>query len=299
VKLSPPYFLPSLQIGLFGSITNLLSYPKTRKALFDISIAGPTLGFLSSLALTLYGLTLTTAAAPDVLASFPVLPAGFFSSSLLLDQLIEASLHIKQTAEAAGATLSPTQLVPLHPLVPIGITGLLTNAYNFLPIGRLDGGRVAQAIAGRRTAANIAFFALLGLAASFLSNSSPIILFWSLIVVFLQRGAELPAEDDVTPVATDEEDGRKGPLWLARAAALGLCVVLTAGTIVPVPYDPSLGGGAPSAGVQGPTEGRRDGNIFDSFGGGGGGGGGGGESGGVESMFRRLQNGDTSGTAEI
>lgn len=49
VKISTPYFLPSLQIGLFGSITNFLSYPKTRKALFDVAIAGPTLGTLSPL----------------------------------------------------------------------------------------------------------------------------------------------------------------------------------------------------------------------------------------------------------
>ena len=60
-----------------------------------------------------------------------------------------------------------------------------------------------------------------------------------LLVVFLQRGADLPPEDDITPVATDRDDKNIGPLYVMRALALGLCATLTAATITPVPtpYD--------------------------------------------------------------
>ena len=60
-----------------------------------------------------------------------------------------------------------------------------------------------------------------------------------LLVVFLQRGADIPPEDDITPVATTEDDKNIGPLYIMRALALGFCATLTAATITPVPtpYD--------------------------------------------------------------
>jgi membrane-associated protease RseP (regulator of RpoE activity) len=228
VKLSWPYFLPSLQIGLFGSITNFLSFPKTRKEMFDVSIAGPTLGFIASLAVTLFGLTMTASATPEVLSTFPALPTGFFSTSLLLHELVNAYIPLADNPAATAVTY-------IHPLVAVGLTGILANAFNFMPIGRLDGGRVATAIAGRQGASNIAFITLLGQAVSFITSSSPVSFFWILLVVFLQRGQDIPPEDDFTPVATDEEDQKKGLAWFGRALALAFCVLLTAGTILQVP----------------------------------------------------------------
>ena len=118
------------------------------------------------------------------------------------------------------------------------MVGLLTNAFNFLPIGRLDGGRVATSIAGRQAAETISFFTLLANGISFITSASPISFYFILIVVFLQRGAGIPPEDDVTPIVTEEEENKKGPLYFARAAALAFCIGLTATTIVPVPTNP-------------------------------------------------------------
>lgn len=238
-QISLPYFLPSLQVGLFGSITNFLQFPKSRKALFDIAIAGPACGFLFSLGATLYGLSLTAGASPEALATFPALPTGFFSSSFLLHELVQGFLHISSVA--------PPALTPVHPLVAIGMTGLLANALNFMPIGRLDGGRVAMAIGGRQSADQIAFITLIGQAISIFSDASPIYFFWIVLVVFLQRGADIPPEDDITPVATDEEDKKKGPKWIARALTLGFCLSLTGSMILPVPQQgPPVSVTAPS-----------------------------------------------------
>ena len=228
-KLSLPYLIPSLQIGLFGTVTNFLTFPKTRKAIFDISIAGPALGFVFSLGCTLYGLSLTAGASADVLVTFPALPAAFLDSSFLLHELADQFLH---TSNAIATTPA---LTAVHPLVAVGMSGLLVNAFNFLPIGRLDGGRVAMAIGGRQSADSIAFITLLGQAIMFLTSASPISFFWILVVVFLQRGADIPPIDDVTPVATEEEDKKKGLPWIGRALTLAFCIGLTSATILPVP----------------------------------------------------------------
>jgi len=228
VKLGFPVLLPSLQIGIYGSVTRLLSYPKDRKQLFDIAISGPLLGFLASLSVTGIGLSLTQTATASDLASFPAIPQGFFSSSLLLYQLSDVFLHISSVAD-------PTTLVPIHPLVAVGVTGVLANSLNFMPIGRLDGGRVAMAVAGRQAAGSLAFATLILQAVSFIENTNLISLFWVLFVVFFQRTADLPPEDDVTPVATEKDDQKKGLVWFARAAALGFCVLCTAGGLLPQP----------------------------------------------------------------
>ena len=76
VKISTPYFLPSLQIGLFGSITNFLSYPKTRKALFDVAIAGPTLGTISA---TLSTPSATPSATPSLSLLIQKPPSAYAS----------------------------------------------------------------------------------------------------------------------------------------------------------------------------------------------------------------------------
>ena len=199
---------------------------------------------------------------------FPAIPVGFLDSSLLLHALADLFLHVSDkvgsgligdlsdvlsgggslssaapggvSSAAGGVSSSVGLLTPIHPLVAVGITGILTNALNFLPIGRLDGGRVVMAVGGRRTASSISFAALIAQAVSFLSTSSPVMLFWSVFVVLFQRSADLPPLDDVTPVATNDDDANKGLPWLARAAALLMCVSLTSLAILPVPIDPSV-----------------------------------------------------------
>lgn len=39
---------------------------------------------------------------------------------------------------------------PVHPLAIVGITGLIVNALNLMPIGSLDGGRIAMSAFGRK-----------------------------------------------------------------------------------------------------------------------------------------------------
>lgn len=49
--------------------------------------------------------------------------------------------------------------------------------------------------------------------------------------------ADLPPEDDVTPIASEADDTEKGLLWATRLLSLTFCVLLTAGVLLPVPID--------------------------------------------------------------
>ena len=232
VKLQLPFLIPSIEIGLFGSITNFISYPMNRKQLFDVSIAGPVLGFLVSLICSWFGIVETINATPEMLKTFPALPTAFFQTSYIFNEIAQNLFHI------LPATMNDlTAVTPVHPLFAIGMVGLLINALNFLPIGRLDGGRVAMSIGGRNTAAALTLITLIGEAFNLLSNTSPVILYFILYVVFLQRGQDLPPLDDITPISTEEEDNNKQPIWFARIFALMFCLAITSLILLPVPID--------------------------------------------------------------
>ncbi|CAM9762737.1 unnamed protein product [Phaeothamnion confervicola] len=192
-KLGPPVFIPSLQVGTFGAITPFLGFPKSRKAMFDVATAGPLLAIIASVASLAAGLVMTGEFLASPLGAFPVVPAALFHSSMLIGSIMSAALP----SVMAQALSTP---IPIHPLVIIGITGIIVNALNLMPIGRLDGGRAATAVFGRRTAAVVGTVTLLLQAVSSLFNNYSLQLFWGLVVLLFQRVQDIPAQDEVTGV---------------------------------------------------------------------------------------------------
>ncbi len=244
VKISLPYFIPSLDNGLFGSVVNFLSFPKTRGQMFDIALAGPFFGFLLSIIVAYYGVTLTIGANNDIVSTFPSLPVQYFQNSWLFSKLVEQIPVITTTVSTMSPPIADqaisqipssvtASIVPLHPFVIIGMTGLLANALNCIPIGRLDGGRVVMAIGGRETANTIAFAASFVQVLSVLfSSSSEAFIFWALFVLFLQRGADLPPENDITPINTNNII-----VNIIRSSSLAFVSVLTLLTLLPAPVE--------------------------------------------------------------
>ncbi|OKH17374.1 site-2 protease family protein [[Limnothrix rosea] IAM M-220] len=213
VKLSIPFFLPNWQIGAFGSITRFESLLPTRNALFDIAIAGPIAGGALSLVMLITGLVLSQ---PNSLFQ---IPSQFFGGSILVGSL--AKLFMGDAIQAA--------VVAIHPLTILGWLGLVITALNLMPAGRLDGGRVIQAIYGRKTArrTTLATLIILGIVALF-NPSNPIPLYWALIIAFIQRDAERPSLNELI-----EPDDNRALLGLA--ALLFMLVTL-------IPLSPSLAG---------------------------------------------------------
>jgi len=223
VKLGIPFALPSLQTGTYGSITKFLSFPKDRKTQFDVAAAGPLMGLVASVGLLAAGLYLGAHATPGEVQDFPVLPASFFRGSALVGALASA---LDPTSMAAP----PTSPVSVHPLAVVGVAGAVINALNLLPVGRLDGGRMATAALGRRTASAVANTVLLLQALSFFVSTSGLQLYWGLIIVLFQRNQDVPATDEVTPL----DEGRRVLFYAAMAAA--------ALALLPFPLSPGGGG---------------------------------------------------------
>jgi len=185
IKLGFPFFIPNWQIASFGGITRFESLIPNRQVLFDIAFAGPAAGGLISLLMLIVGLFLSHT------ESVFQIPSEFFQGSLLVGTLAKLIL---------GSAIQES-LISVHPLTVIGWLGLVITALNLLPAGQLDGGRVIQAIYGRKTArrCTIASLIVLGIVALF-NPANPIPLYWTILILFLQRELERPSLDELTEI---------------------------------------------------------------------------------------------------
>lgn len=192
-KVGLPVLLPSTQLGTFGSITPLHSFPRNRTAMFDFSLSGPLSGMIASLASITGGVLATVYASAEALSRFPVTPAALFKSSYLTGSVISML--------APKVMLLPlSQPVPMHPLFFIGFAGLISNALNMLPIGRLDGGRAYYSIFGSRSAAQASAATLSFLVLLAITGESSLYLFWGAVAVLFQREAEIPVRNEIPEV---------------------------------------------------------------------------------------------------
>lgn len=124
-----------------------------------------------------------------------------------------------------GSTLQ-SAIVDIHPLVVIGWLGLVITALNLMPAGQLDGGRIVQAIYGRKIAGRATVATLIVLA--LVSLGTPLAMYWAIVILFLQRDLERPSLNEIS----EPDDAR---------AALGLLALfLMVATLLPL--TPALAG---------------------------------------------------------
>lgn len=95
-----------------------------------------------------------------------------------------------------GGQLAAKQSLSLNPLALAGWAGLVVNALNMIPLGELDGGRVAFAMWGRRAASRIGVVSTLVLGLSGIIDE--LALYWVLLVLFLQRGPLVPQQEELS-----------------------------------------------------------------------------------------------------
>ena len=133
VQASLPFFLPSLPpLGTFGAFISMRDPIPSRRALLDIGVSGPLVGFAIAIPVTLAGLALSTGA-PGVSAGV----AGEAIRPSILFSFLSLFFPLPQT-------------LGMHPLAFAGWVGLFVTAINLLPAGQLDGGHVARALLGNR-----------------------------------------------------------------------------------------------------------------------------------------------------
>ena len=136
VPASLPLFIPGPPhfIGTFGAIIRMRGPILSRKALFDIGVAGPIAGFVVAVAALVIGLRLSQVVHLDN-------TYGLHLGEPLLLQFI------------SWLVIGPLQEgydVVLHPVGFAAWFGLFVTSLNLIPIGQLDGGHVAYALWGSR-----------------------------------------------------------------------------------------------------------------------------------------------------
>ena len=135
VNATLPYFIPAPPLfiaGTFGAFIKIRSPIPTRRALFDIGLAGPLAGFVVAIPLSVVG----------VLTVGPPLPPQdhllYFNDPLLF----------RLIAKLAGVTLDPNSTI--NPYYMAAWIGLLVTSLNLMPVGQLDGGHGTFALFGAR-----------------------------------------------------------------------------------------------------------------------------------------------------
>ncbi|MGA1473622.1 MAG: site-2 protease family protein [Prochlorothrix sp.] len=187
VRTTLPYFIPvPFFLGTFGAFIQMRSPVPNRKALFDVSIAGPIAGLVVTLPCLWWGL----------------------HQSLVIDRVETSSLLNFESLDpwrslllavmsriALGDSLAPDSALQLHPVAVAGYLGLIVTALNLMPVGQLDGGHIIHAMFGQRTGAIVG--QVTRLLMLLLSLVQPDLLLWALLLLFMPVVDE-PALNDVS-----------------------------------------------------------------------------------------------------
>lgn len=181
-----------------------------RKALFDVSIAGPIAGFLATLPLLYWGL-----------ANSQVVPMSEKTGIMNPDALNpNYSILLAVISKLAlGSQLTAKSAIDLHPVAVAGFLGLIVTALNLMPVGQLDGGHIVHAIFGQRTAVVIGQIARLLLL--LLSLVQQEFFLWAVILLFLPLIDE-PALNDVSDLDNKRDIGGLIAMVLLIAIVLPL-----------------------------------------------------------------------------
>ncbi|MBI1241146.1 site-2 protease family protein [Umezakia ovalisporum] len=187
IRATLPYFIPMpFFLGTFGAFIQMRSPIPHRKALFDVSIAGPLAGFVATLPLLIWGLVNSEVVPMTEETGFLNPEALNPKSSILLALLSKLALGDKLTATSA---------IDLHPIAIAGFFGIIITALNLMPVGQLDGGHIVHAMFGQKTAIVIGQVSRLLLLLVSLVQSG--FLLWAIILLFIPLMDE-PALNDVT-----------------------------------------------------------------------------------------------------
>jgi membrane-associated protease RseP (regulator of RpoE activity) len=202
VDATLPFFIPfpSL-VGTLGAFIRIRGPIPTRRALFDIGVAGPLAGFVICLPVLLLGI-----GEARILNVDPDRGGIFLGEPLLF----QWAVRLLRGEIPDGMTLS---------LGPLGLAawfGLLVTALNLIPIGQLDGGHLTYALLRHKAGliSRIGSWVCVGLI-----YFGPNWILWAILVRVLGR-RHPPTLDDDAPVG-------RARVWVAllSLAVFILCFV--------------------------------------------------------------------------
>jgi membrane-associated protease RseP (regulator of RpoE activity) len=185
MKTSLPYFIPfPTFIGTMGAVIRYRGPVPSRKALFDVGIAGPLVGLFVSVLVTFIGLSL------EISTIKPLTEALMFDFDFP-----PLFLFIQNLVGVTGKNVRPVAFA--------GWIGMFVTLLNLLPAGQLDGGHILRAMLGKK-ADKISFLMprilfLIGFYVIYwLKEDGLIWIFWALLLwIFSAAGHPSPMHDKV------------------------------------------------------------------------------------------------------
>ncbi len=205
VDASLPYFIP-FPLGLAGTLgafIRIRALIPTRKALFDIGIAGPLAGFVVCLPVMVLGALEGT--------WVPLVNGGqgpnYLGEPLLFGWIVD----LLRGPTPPGMTLA------IGPLGMAAWFGLFVTSLNLMPVGQLDGGHVIYALWPRWavTISRVGIAACLGLL-----YFRPSWLLWAILLLVLGRNGH-------PPTAYDDEPVGRARVWIGLLGFVVLAVSFT------------------------------------------------------------------------
>jgi membrane-associated protease RseP (regulator of RpoE activity) len=212
VRATLPYFIPVPlpPIGTFGAFIKIKSPIPSRRALFDIGIAGPLAGFVFAVPAAYvahyYAVASATAASSE---------GEMLINSPLLFQFFEQIFDLPSVIDS-------------NPVWWAAWVGIFMTSLNLVPVGQLDGGHITFAIfgpRGHRAVALVCYLAVIGLAVYTVRNNLPYTwIVYGVILTLMLRIGHPPVVDQSEPLG----------FMRKLVAVIGLIVFIL--SFIPVPF---------------------------------------------------------------
>ena len=163
VKATLPFYIPFpplpefINFGTMGAVIKTKSPIYTKKAMFDIGVAGPIAGFVACIIVLVYGFTHV----PGINYLLAIHPDFFspdygknaidlsFGNTILFSFFKLVFVH-------PGQFFPPMSEVYHYPYLCVGWFGLFVTAMNMIPVGQLDGGHISYTMFGEKNHYKIA-----------------------------------------------------------------------------------------------------------------------------------------------
>jgi membrane-associated protease RseP (regulator of RpoE activity) len=191
VDATLPYFIPAppmLAVGTFGAFIKIVSPMPSKRAVFDIGVAGPLAGFVALIPIAIIGLYTMQPVPTEKLIN---LQQTVTISDPLFSHLIGWIIGINPANSYS------------NPFYISAWVGFLVTALNLIPAGQLDGGHAIYAVFGEKMhkfIGRLAFVSMLilTLLGWFYFNSPSGLLF--IIILFIMLRVRHPKPFDQTPL---------------------------------------------------------------------------------------------------
>jgi len=199
IDASYPYFIPAPNLfGTFGAFIRIRSPIPTRRALFDVGISGPIVGFLVAVPAMAYAI-----------ATSKIVPGTQDHAAIILGN--SSLMWIFMWLFHPGA--DPASLL-LHPVGRAAWMGLFATGLNLLPVWQLDGGHIIYSLASQQHRRISLGVSLVLVAMGYLWLGW---LIWGIILIVLsQRFRHPPLLDRWEPLDATRK------LWAVAALAIFL-----------------------------------------------------------------------------